>query len=500
MLRPDRIELLCAAGRRREHNMSILDEVRAYMDAHREELISDLSSLVEIPSVRGEAEEGAPYGRECRRALDASLALFEKRGASVRCDGGHYGFATVSGTDMQASESIGIFTHTDVVPASEADWTKTKPFVPYLEGDSLYGRGAEDNKAGVISALYALEALKATGHALSHPVQVFFGADEECGMGDLEKWLSRGEKMPAVSFVPDAEYPVSVGEKGICHFFVHTPKTKDILSVSGGLAFNVVLDRATVRLSANETLLFEIFDHIRSREGYHLTSNEDGIIFETEGIPAHASTPEKSKNAFRMALSVLIQCPSLDSGDKEICRTLLSLLQDDYGTGLGIAHNDTHFGRLTATNGIIAMDENGGIKMSFDVRYGAEISAQALESRVRATVTSLGEGYALDIQSNDEGFHLSDNLPYTEELVRLCTEAKGAPCATYVMGGGTYARHLPNAYSIGTSVSYKGEKPNLPEGHGSVHAPDEYVSVAGLLEGASLFAAMLHACDSLMND
>ena len=470
------------------------------MDAHREDLVAELSSLVAIPSVRGEAEEGAPYGRECRRALDAALALFEKRGASVRCDEGHYGFATVSGTDAGATESIGIFTHTDVVPASESDWIKTKPFAPYLEGDCLYGRGAEDNKAGVISALYALEALSETGHALSHPVQVFFGADEECGMGDLERWLARGEKMPAVSFVPDAEYPVSVGEKGICHFYVHTPKTKDILSVSGGLAFNVVLDRATVRLAANETLLFEIFDRIRDREGYHLTSGETGIILETEGIPAHASMPEKSRNAFRMALSVLAQCPSLDGGDREICRTLLAFLQDDYGTGLGIAHNDTNFGKLTATNGIIGMDENGGIKMSFDVRYGAQISAEALEKRVQATVTSLGMGYSLELVSNDEGFHISDSLPYTQALVDLCTEAKGAPCETYVMGGGTYARHLPNAYSIGTSVDYKGEKPNLPIGHGSVHAPDEYVSVSGLLEGASLFAAMLSACDSLMND
>ncbi len=480
--------------------MSVLTDVRAYMDAHQKELIRDLSALVEIPSVRGEAQEGAPYGKECRRALDAALALFEKRGATVRSAGGHYGIATVGGTNGSTENAIGIFTHTDVVPASEADWVKTKPFVPYLEGDSLYGRGAEDNKAGVISALYALEALRATGHALSHPVQVFFGADEECGMGDLQRWRENGEKMPAVSFVPDAEYPVSVGEKGICHFYILTPKTKDILSVAGGLAFNVVLDRATVRLAANETLLFEIFDRIRDREGYHLTSDDQGILLETEGIPAHASTPEKSKNAFRMALSVLVQCPSLDAGDKAICRTLLSLLQDDYGTGLGIAHNDTHFGRLTATNGIITMSEKGGIKMSFDVRYGAEISAEALEHRVQATVTSLGMGYTLDIVSNDEGFHLSDNLPYTAELVRLCSEAKGAPCETYVMGGGTYARHLTNAYSIGTSVDYKGEKPNLPEGHGSVHAPDEYVSVAGLCEGASLFAAMLSACDALMND
>ena len=158
--------------------MSVLQDVRAYMDAHREDLVAELSSLVAIPSVRGEAEEGAPYGRECRRALDAALALFEKRGATVRCEGGHYGIATVHGTNGAHEQAIGIFTHTDVVPASEADWVKTKPFLPYLEGDCLYGRGAEDNKAGVISALYALEALRATGHALSHPVQVFFGADD----------------------------------------------------------------------------------------------------------------------------------------------------------------------------------------------------------------------------------------------------------------------------------------------------------------------------------
>ena len=480
--------------------MSILNELRSYMEAQREELVRDLSSLVCIPSVRGNAEEGAPYGRECRRALDVSLALFAAEGAHTRCDGGHYGFADIvpEGTD-ETTPYIGIFAHTDVVPVSD-DWTKTEPFTPHLEGDILYGRGAEDNKAGVVSALYALKALKATGHSLVHPVHVFLGADEECGMGDLEAWLARGERLPSVSFVPDADFPVSVGEKGICHLYVHTPKPRTILSVSGGLAFNVVLARAEVHLTANEELLYELFEKIRNREGYHLSYTDAEIVFVTDGIPAHASTPESSRNAFQMALSVLAACNSLDSGDRAICRALLSLMQDHYGTGLGIAHDDLHFGRLTAANGMIGMDEDGGMRVSFDVRYGAEMSPEALAQRAEAATLALGEGYRLEIVSNEKGFYLSDDLPYTQELLRLYGEASGTEAKTYTMGGGTYARHLPNAYSIGTHVSYKGDEPALPQGHGGAHEADEYVSIAGLLEGAAVLAHMLYTCDALMEN
>ena len=50
-------------------NLQYDAKIRAWIEAHKEEFIEDLFSLCRIPSVRGEAEENAPYGKECARAL-----------------------------------------------------------------------------------------------------------------------------------------------------------------------------------------------------------------------------------------------------------------------------------------------------------------------------------------------------------------------------------------------------------------------------------------------
>ena len=67
-------------------NLQYDSQIRAWIGAHKEEILEDLCSLCRIPSVRGEAEENAPYGKECARALKAAAALFEKHGFSVRVE------------------------------------------------------------------------------------------------------------------------------------------------------------------------------------------------------------------------------------------------------------------------------------------------------------------------------------------------------------------------------------------------------------------------------
>ena len=61
-------------------------QIRAWINAHKEEILEDHMALCRIPSVRGDAEKNAPYGKECARALQASADLFEKNGFSVRVE------------------------------------------------------------------------------------------------------------------------------------------------------------------------------------------------------------------------------------------------------------------------------------------------------------------------------------------------------------------------------------------------------------------------------
>lgn len=73
--------------------------------------------------------------------------------------------------------------HTDVVPVepgTEDDWTHP-PFSGAIEGGYVWGRGAIDDKLGVIGLMEAAECLAARGYRPRRTVLLAFGHDEETG-------------------------------------------------------------------------------------------------------------------------------------------------------------------------------------------------------------------------------------------------------------------------------------------------------------------------------
>jgi acetylornithine deacetylase len=74
--------------------------------------------------------------------------------------------------------------HTDVVPPGDLTQWQGDPFVPRVEGDVMFGRGACDMKAGVVANLIAMEALVRSGVPLPGPIAVHaVGGEEDGGLG-----------------------------------------------------------------------------------------------------------------------------------------------------------------------------------------------------------------------------------------------------------------------------------------------------------------------------
>jgi acetylornithine deacetylase/succinyl-diaminopimelate desuccinylase-like protein len=71
-----------------------------------------------------------------------------------------------------------LLAHMDVVEALPADWS-ADPFKFREEGGYFYGRGALDNKAGMVAITTALLRLRSEGFAPSRDLIVFFTGDEE---------------------------------------------------------------------------------------------------------------------------------------------------------------------------------------------------------------------------------------------------------------------------------------------------------------------------------
>ena len=76
--------------------------------------------------------------------------------------------------------------HVDVVPEGAADEWTTPPFEPDIRGGRMYGRGAGDMKAGIISYVTAFRALREAGLQPAAEVQMQSVIEEECsGNGAL---------------------------------------------------------------------------------------------------------------------------------------------------------------------------------------------------------------------------------------------------------------------------------------------------------------------------
>ncbi|MEQ1683559.1 MAG: M20 family peptidase [Burkholderiaceae bacterium] len=82
-----------------------------------------------------------------------------------------------------AAKPILLMAHQDVVPVApgtEADW-QAEPFAGTIREGFVWGRGAWDDKANLVSQMEAIEMLVASGFKPKRTVYLAFGADEEVG-------------------------------------------------------------------------------------------------------------------------------------------------------------------------------------------------------------------------------------------------------------------------------------------------------------------------------
>ncbi len=82
-----------------------------------------------------------------------------------------------------AAKPILLMAHQDVVPVApgtEADW-QADPFAGTIRDGFVWGRGAWDDKANLVSQMEAIEMLVAAGFKPKRTVYLAFGADEEVG-------------------------------------------------------------------------------------------------------------------------------------------------------------------------------------------------------------------------------------------------------------------------------------------------------------------------------
>lgn len=477
-------------------NKAYDEKITAWIENNKDKILDYWCELIRVPSIKSEKKDNAPFGENCAKALSLANSIFVKEGFK----GDLYEESGYAITHFgEGEKKIGLFSHSDVVPVG-GDWLYTKPFEPVIKDGSLIGRGAEDNKSGIMAALCLYEILRDCDIPINSRLETFIGSDEECDMNDLKAYLSQ-QTQPDVSLVPDADFPCSVGEKGIYHFWCESEKKlSDIIDFCGGEAFNIVLDKATVTLKLTDELLNELTYLTQDKDEFSLFSDGESISLVAKGIAKHASIPDGSVNAAYLCTKLLSQCKAICDSDKEILSNAAQILSDSYGGGIGVVHDDVNFGKLTSVNGIVKMNE-GKLNLSFDCRYGDTLDAEYLESESEKVLKK--KGFNVTYKNNSAGFSIDKNSKIPDVLVDIYAELSGERLGRVLMSGGTYARKIKNAFSVGTFVIKKDRTTpvlTMPDGHGGPHQCDEKIDIEGFFEAVRIITHYVIALDKIINE
>jgi succinyl-diaminopimelate desuccinylase len=320
-------------------------------------------------------------------------------------------------------------------------------------------------------------------------------------MQDMEAFVAN-EAMPDLSLTPDSRFPCSLGEKGILRQWnkCNTP-CQDIIDFKGGCAFNVVLDYVEVVLKHSAERMAELTDKIGDNSAYTVTETADGnILLTAAGASKHAASPEGSVNATVQAAKLLTSCSTICESDRKVLQTVVDHFEDYYGSGMGIAYEEEYVGKLTCANGMVKM-EDGHLCVSLDIRYGTGMAPERLEQLLDCAWQKTG--WALAERVNDPGFKVDPNSPIPALLTQTTREITGADAVPYWMAGGTYSRHLKNAFTVGASAEDPNSTtvaPEMPAGHGGAHQRDEYCTVDCLMQGIRLLVHCILACDQALHN
>lgn len=470
-------------------------QIKEWIEANKDEILNKWIGICKTPAIKAEPSENAPFGAECAKALAECTELFQKCGFDTKIYH-QSGYSLIS--FGEGKKTIGIFTHSDVVPVGD-DWLYTKPFEPIIKDGALIGRGVEDNKSGIIAALCAMEFFKKYGIQLKSRLQLFIGSNEETGMEDIMAFRNE-QPMPEISLIPDAEFPCSTGEKGICQLYATSgQKLCDIIDFCGGEAFNIVLDKATAILKHSAALEEELMSKIKNHEAVSAEVGDGTIRICAKGIAKHASIPEGSVNAAYLLAQLLADIKTISEADRKVMKDAAHILSCPFGTSMGIDFCDDLFGRLTFVNGIAAVKAQK-LRLSFDMRYSSVLDAEKLVSDTEAAFEKMR--WTIEVEDNKPGFSIDADSKIPQIFEDIYSEVTGFDKKSFKLGGGTYARNLKNAFSVGTFTQTADRQTavlEMPAGHGGAHQCDEMIDIESFFAAVRIIIHYILAIDEEIN-
>lgn len=353
----------------------------------------------------------------------------------------------------------------------------------------MYGRGTTDDKGPIMATLYGLKAIKDAKLPVSKRIRVLFGTNEETGSKELEYYLEK-EKAPVAGFTPDADYPIINGEKGITIFNIVKDFTNkkigenSIKYVKGGQVANIVPDYCEAGLVAKDTKkIISDVDAFAKAMDYKLSAEvkEGMVVIKSVGEAAHGSTPELGVNAVMQLFAFL---GTVDFGANDMS-SLIEFLNkniglETHGESFGVCLEDENSGKMSFNVGVVNMDENS-FTMTLNLRYPVTSKLEDMMNPFNSRIE--GTGIKVEKFEHQAPLYFSPDSPIIKALQKVYTEQTGEEAKLVSIGGGTYAKEMPNTVAFG---------PMFPGEPDTIHKKNEYITIDNLIKNAKIYAHALY--------
>ena len=188
-----------------------ISDVRALVSSVFPDSLSELKDLVRIPSVSWSSfdPQNVQRSAEAVASLVESTGLFEEVQIlrSRKADSDELGQPAVVARRNPApgKPTVLLYAHHDVQPPGDENVWESEPFEPLEKNGRLYGRGAADDKAGIMAHVTALRLLPSLVNDVELGIVLFIEGEEEFGSPSFENFLSDHHDLLAADVIVVAD-------------------------------------------------------------------------------------------------------------------------------------------------------------------------------------------------------------------------------------------------------------------------------------------------------
>lgn len=445
-----------------------------------------VQSLTQLVSFNTQAVEGqTPDTNPAFVGFKSSLKQLSQE---LGLDYADHGYVVLIGLDANSAvnnepKKLGIVTHGDVQPANPALWAQS----PYLldtqsEPGKLIGRGTEDDKGAIVTAMYAMKAIKDKHIKRDRRIELLVYLAEESDWEPLKTFLA--SYTPAdMNITIDAEYPVVTAEKGWSKITFTVPnitisnieakaeastQAPTLTAFSGGYFASQVPQQAEAEIEAvSPALLTKLQTRAAAQQGMkyrfenHCVDKQCNLHIFADGKAAHSSTPEDGVNAVTHLAALL--SPELNDNPWPKTSASLTAATMNELVGLGIyaeqfgdlAYKDDFMGPLTLAPTVVVQTQKG-TEVTINLRRPVGKTPELLAQQAREALALWQDKHQVqlaDIESYWGEPMVMKDAPQQQTLLDVFAYFTGIVDPKPVaIGGSTNSKLFPNALSFGPAM------------------------------------------------